>query len=636
MKITGISKTIKSLLVSGFVLALALLAGQLFSGKSEIISTRVALAQVNSCDLWASSSLAVASDANTGTAAAPFKTAQKLITTLQPGQTGCLKGGDSFPATSTEANIIMTTGGGLPGQPVTLRTEPGAPMATLEGTIEIRRNDVTLLGLRLDGKSPSRPGQPLLNASAFIIRGDRITLLGNDITTQSTRICIDVGFQMMEDFGHLATDVVIDSNKIHHCGDDAQPGSGEHGLYLQQSLRARVVNNYVYANKDRGIQVYFESDYAYIANNVVDNNGTNLNIGGRLYEPDGYNSNGLSNRYSDHNLIENNIFSNATLFTRNGIRYNIETYWASDPLFGSGYILESVTKNNLVGNCIYQAPSNTVPYNRAWTTYGDEWSGVMRGDITLANYNYNKMTDPLYQDQAVNDYRLQPNSPCYSKGPLPGLNAVMAGQAQNTSVTLTGEINPHWVPTNFHFEYGLTTGLANRTADLSAGSGGLYQPVSVNLNGLSAGTTYYYRLVAANSFGIQNGPIDSFTTAGVGSCDHLVVTGNGDDGSCGTLRHALATRTGPGNIQFTLATPAVIVLTASLPPLLPGITINVGGVCNPLNPSVTINGNGMPFNALTLSSNNDIRGLQLLNFKAAPLVAKGGGNKLFCLKVNHN
>src|SRR5947208_2484215 len=79
------------------------------------------------------------------------------------------------------------------------------------------------------------------------------------------------------------------------------------------------------------------------------------------------------------------------------------------------------------------------------------------------------------------------------------------------SATLNGSVDPHGLTTTVHFEYGTTTGYGLTTASQSK-SGNTYQNVSANISGLSASTTYHFRIVATNSAGTVHGSDRTFTT----------------------------------------------------------------------------------------------------------------------------
>jgi hypothetical protein len=100
----------------------------------------------------------------------------------------------------------------------------------------------------------------------------------------------------------------------------------------------------------------------------------------------------------------------------------------------------------------------------------------------------------------------------------PGDPTVITGAAssvaRNTG-TIAGTVNPNGQATTYHFEYGTTPsyGSSAPSPDASAGSGTSATPVSTGLSGLAAGTTYHYRLVAANAAGTSYSADKTFTTA---------------------------------------------------------------------------------------------------------------------------
>ncbi len=81
-----------------------------------------------------------------------------------------------------------------------------------------------------------------------------------------------------------------------------------------------------------------------------------------------------------------------------------------------------------------------------------------------------------------------------------------ASAITTTGATLNGTLNPNNSETSFHFEYGTDTSYGAGTPVTDAGAGGGDQPVTADLTGLTAGTTYHYRLVADNGTGgVQHG-----------------------------------------------------------------------------------------------------------------------------------
>jgi len=79
------------------------------------------------------------------------------------------------------------------------------------------------------------------------------------------------------------------------------------------------------------------------------------------------------------------------------------------------------------------------------------------------------------------------------------------------SATLNGSVNPHGLTTTVYFQYGTTTSYGLTTANQSK-TGNTYQNVAANISGLTASTTYHFRVVASNSAGTTYGADRTFTT----------------------------------------------------------------------------------------------------------------------------
>jgi virginiamycin B lyase len=89
-----------------------------------------------------------------------------------------------------------------------------------------------------------------------------------------------------------------------------------------------------------------------------------------------------------------------------------------------------------------------------------------------------------------------------------------ASQLKATEATLKGKVNPQSVATSYQFEYGATAAMNNAipATPKSIGSGSSPVAVSETLNGLDAGVTYYYHLVATSEKGTTYGETRHFTT----------------------------------------------------------------------------------------------------------------------------
>ena len=83
-----------------------------------------------------------------------------------------------------------------------------------------------------------------------------------------------------------------------------------------------------------------------------------------------------------------------------------------------------------------------------------------------------------------------------------------------SSATLGGTVNPNGTDTQVWFLYGTSSTLigASQTASQDLGSGTTTSAVSANIASLSAGTVYYFQVVAQSSAGTSYGSINTITT----------------------------------------------------------------------------------------------------------------------------
>ena len=94
----------------------------------------------------------------------------------------------------------------------------------------------------------------------------------------------------------------------------------------------------------------------------------------------------------------------------------------------------------------------------------------------------------------------------------PAVTTSPATSIAQSSAELNGSLNPNGNATSEHFQYGTTTNYGSTTAVGSTNNGGTALGESVAITGLSAGTTYHYRLVASNANGTAYGADQTFTT----------------------------------------------------------------------------------------------------------------------------
>ncbi|MEI6076593.1 MAG: choice-of-anchor D domain-containing protein [Verrucomicrobiota bacterium] len=95
----------------------------------------------------------------------------------------------------------------------------------------------------------------------------------------------------------------------------------------------------------------------------------------------------------------------------------------------------------------------------------------------------------------------------------PGVTTLAASGVATNAATLSGSVNPNGQSTTAQFEYGLTMSYGTSVALSGTFTGSNSIAVSTNLTGLTAGTTYHFRLAATNANGLTLGNDQSFTTA---------------------------------------------------------------------------------------------------------------------------
>jgi hypothetical protein len=297
------------------------------------------------------------SDSAPGTVTQPFATAQKLADSLAPGETGCLRAG-------TYAEDVTITSGGTAGAPMTLTSYPGE-RATVRGAFWITRSApfVTVASLDLDGRNAPNYPSPEVNATDA-------RFVDNDVTNHNTSICFNLGGTT----DGRADRALIERNRIHNCGELPRTNL-DHGIYVEHATDARIVDNTIFDNADRGVQLYPDAFRTYVARNVIDGNGEGVLIGGG--------SEDYGAQASSENVIEHNVITNSTH------SFNVMPFWGS-PVVG---------KNNIVReNCIWGGARD------------GENHGLNAGTGVTASSN--TFADPGYVDRAAKDFRLRSDSGC--------------------------------------------------------------------------------------------------------------------------------------------------------------------------------------------------------------------------------
>ena len=345
----------------GRTLALAL-------GVACLVPAASSTAAATSCTYVAAPS---GSDSNPGTLAAPFQTVQKLISTLQAGQTGCLRAG------TYDEDVTFRTGG-TETAPITLTSYPGET-ATIVGRMYVAAGAdyTTITGLDLDGTNSQLLPSPTIGAN-------HVTFSYDDVTNNHhTGVCFGIG---AGSYG-WATGTLVTHSRIHDCGQ--LPATNyQHGFYIGSASDTTIEWNLIYGNADRGIQLYPDGESTTIDHNVIDDNGEGILIAG---------DDGAASSY-------NNIYDNVV--SDSNQRDDVQSWWPAGNPVG--------VDNSVHDNCVWGGREGTI-----------DTSG---GGYTATD---NLQVNPEFDDATTRDYEMPADSPCLAL--VGDVQAAVDGTAATTA-----------------------------------------------------------------------------------------------------------------------------------------------------------------------------------------------------------
>jgi hypothetical protein len=228
--------------------------------------------------------------------------AAQLVSSMGPGDTGCLRQG-----TYAGADLRLDQ----PGS--TLKSYPGE-RATIKSFMEVYPQAVgaKVTGLKFDSKDNG-------NTVAVKLQADNAVFSDNEVTMGGKGICVLAGTW------NKARNVTIERNRISNCGSAGS--KYDHQIYLAGTRDAVVRWNILSKNSGGwGVHMYPDADGTLVEHNIIDGNQ-----GGVVFAGEGGTT-------SDGNVVRNNAI------TYSGPRWNIESSWSGGPA-GSGNVADR--------NCLY-------------------------------------------------------------------------------------------------------------------------------------------------------------------------------------------------------------------------------------------------------------------------------------------
>jgi parallel beta-helix repeat protein len=204
---------------------------------------------------------------------------QLLLDSLSSGQVGCLRSGTY---SDPDGSLTIKKSG------VTLTSAPDS-RAVLNARIYVPEgvNLVTVSYLKING-TPDKAN--------VLIRGDYTKWLNNEVTNAHRH---DSCFLVGSNYNGQATasGTVIRNNSIHDCGKLPRTNL-DHGIYVSDARDTAILDNHIYYNADRGVQLYPDAQGTLLEGNTINANGQGMVFDGS----------------SSNNIVRANIISNSATY----------------------------------------------------------------------------------------------------------------------------------------------------------------------------------------------------------------------------------------------------------------------------------------------------------------------------------
>lgn len=252
------------------------------------------------------------SDSNDGSSASPWRTLDRAMTSVSPGDTVVVRAG-TYGARGQKLLLEVS---GEPSAPITIMGDPAGPLPTVLGFVRVSGDHLRLRRLLFDGPT----GQVMTPTTVNPLGEEvQIAVYGNDIEIANSEIRDNLWHAGIYVEGGS---VRITGNYIHHNGNftRAEQANLDHGIYFARGTGI-VANNLIEHNLAHGMQLYpYAADVLVTHNTIVDNGKAGVMV-----------ANSAAN-----NLIVNNI-----------VAFNKDNSIRSHKLTGTG---NTVATNIVYGN----------------------------------------------------------------------------------------------------------------------------------------------------------------------------------------------------------------------------------------------------------------------------------------------
>ena len=248
-----------------------------------------------------------------------------------------------------------------------------------------------------------------------------------------------------------------------------------------------------------------------------------------------------NNDGTSHNITLRNVTAHASGTNSHGMGVSPSTTVAGNVVSAVNSIFRGTASDI---STFTSGPTQKSTVNIEYSNYATHAPGGPGAQFFYDNGN-NQSDPPVFREAAAGDLHQTAESPTVNAGiddaangpsdvdgdprsiagrtdigadelvPPPVVATGAASAVEMTSATLNGTVNPNGSATSYRFEWGTTAAYGNSTTLAGLGSGTSDQAVSQAISGLTASTTYHYRVVAVRTATgeVTPGADRTFTTA---------------------------------------------------------------------------------------------------------------------------